>query len=199
MQSQPVFPTSEAASVATGLRARGFVLPVVLVMLVVMSTVVLLMIRRGTVDERLAANIASVVTAESGGNYALRTCERWVRASRLGLIDPPPTVAPAAQGAATPTWRIAAQWANAAELPSDFYGPGVDRARCLVEAAPGDLMGNGDTPQEKSELDKSTVNQLPTTYVFAKFRITAEAQVPGRDGGVRLARAQSEMRVKTNQ
>lgn len=187
---------------AARLRARGFVLPVVLVMLVVMSTVVLLMIRRGTIDERLAANVASVVTMDTGTNYALRTCERWIRRSTTGVILPPPTVAAALPTASAPLWRDATQWGSAAELPADFYGPGVDAARCLVEQGSAELVGAGAQPDGAGndpfkEFKETNDNQMAIEYEFAKFRITAEASGPGRDG-VRLARAQSEMRIRTN-
>jgi Tfp pilus assembly protein PilX len=197
MLAHPLPTTDFPQRCAQALRERGFVLPVVLVMLVVMSTVVLLMIRRGTVDERLAANVASVVTMDTGVNYALRTCERWIRRSTSGAILPPPSVAAAAATAATPPWRNPAEWtANAAVLPSDFYGPGISAARCLVEVANNELVGAG---QDKFKWTYETAgNQLEVEYEFAKFRVTSEASGPGRDGGDRLARAQSEMRIRTN-
>lgn len=197
MLAHPLPTTDFPHRCAQALRERGFVLPVVLVMLVVMSTVVLLMIRRGTVDERLAANVASVVTMDTGVNYALRTCERLIRTTISADPADKPNVRPALPAtSATPLWRNPAEWtANAVVLPSDFYGPGVNAARCLIETADDELVGG---EKGSDPLTKTPGNQLDIEHEFAKFRITAEASGPGRDGGDRLARSQSEMRIRTN-
>lgn len=189
-------PSLRSQSVAVRLRARGFVLPVVLVMLVVMSTVVLLTIRRGTVDERLASNMASVVTMESGANYTLRFCERWIRRAiatgeAAAFPDRPAAVAATA---AVPSWRDPTVWGRAELLPAEFSGRGVDEGRCLFEDAAAELV---DSKQAGGLEEQPANGSAPIEYTFAKFRITAEARGAGPQG-LRIARAQSELRIRTN-
>ena len=56
-------------------RQSGIVLPVVLVVLVVVTTLVLTQVRRGTVDERLAGNWSRSISGETGAESTLRWCE----------------------------------------------------------------------------------------------------------------------------
>jgi len=118
--------------------SRGFVLPVVLVVLVVMTTVVLFNIRRGAVDERLATNVRQFVTMETAATYALRYSEIMLtvsppgRAALPGLPDPPNVVAaPPSNG--PPAWR---QWANWNITPVGLPNP----LHATVVLAP-DLLG----------------------------------------------------------
>jgi Tfp pilus assembly protein PilX len=181
---------------AAGLRSRGFVLPVVLVMLVVMTTVVLFMMRRGTVDERLAANVRDIVTLETAAAYALRSCELWVwrsppgRAPDAGMPDPPRlTGAPVSTDPAA--WRDAVRWANdAITLDAAARGPGLTRAQCLIEDATAELEGNTQFVSGPLRFDDPG---------FRKYRITVEAESqPDPLVAPRIARAQSELRMWVN-
>lgn len=170
--------------------ARGFVLPSVLIILVLMTIVVLFMMRRGTIDERLAANARSAATIDASAQFALRLCELWVAGAQPGSgatnPEPPPSLtAPvrADDGTTRPAWVLGANWtASAATLPVDLM-PGIDAARCLVE----------DAREELVFLDLPSGNSLPIDEreVWRKYRISAEVRA-----GTRFARAQSEVRTK---
>jgi Tfp pilus assembly protein PilX len=188
-------PSGIAAARVDG-RQRGIVLPAVLVMLLMMTVVVIFLMRRGTVDERIAFNVRQGTTLDTAAQFALRTCERLLwRSPPRGEVQPglPPrpsvVVAPAASS--TAAWRVNANWASnqviqgetAAEITS-LFGAGVTAARCLIEDATAELQdirdtdGGGYTPPEENWL---------------KYRITAE--VIGTDGSA--GRAQAEVRFRT--
>jgi hypothetical protein len=181
-------------------QGRGFVLPVVLIMVVLMTSVVLLMIRRGTVDERLASNVRAVTTLEAAAQYALRSCELWIWsappgiAAETGRPSPPRTMqAPVRSDATTaPAWSDAANWdgttAVAVTLPVDNL-PNVTAARCLIEDA-------------RDELDLTTNsldgNRLALAPTWRKYRVTSEVRSGSALVGVRIVRAQSEIRMNVN-
>jgi Tfp pilus assembly protein PilX len=176
------------------LTQRGIVLPVVLVMLVLMTTVVLYLMRRGVVDERMAANVRGLTTVDTAAQYALRWCELWLWTSPPGIVPQtgrpnPPRTMPAPANTATAAWRVDASWTNnEVTLPAAALGlPDVTDARCLIEDASAEL-----------ELDSGlTGNRLVFANTWRKFRVTAEVGGPG-PGGVRVARAQSEVRMNVN-
>ena len=55
--------------------SRGVVLPIVLVVLVVMTTLVITQVKRATVDERLAGNTSRTIAGEAMAQSLLRYCE----------------------------------------------------------------------------------------------------------------------------
>ncbi len=178
------------------LRQRGIVLPVVLVMLLLMTTVVLYLMRRGTIDDRLAANARTITTMDTAAQYTLRWCELWIWTSPPGVQpqnnrpSPPRTVvAPAAT--ATAAW-IAEDWTNnAVTVPAQDLGvPDVNSARCLIEDAQAELVVGSDATADGG-------NRLEFANTWRKYRITAEVRAPG-PGGDRFARAQSEVRMNVN-
>ncbi len=182
-QLRPESPSRNAQS--------GIVLPIVLVMLLLMTITVLLLVRRGTVDELLASNVRQVVSMDTAAQFALRSCERLLWVSPPGIApdpanpDPPPVVpAPAANAAAA--WRDNSNWDPATNrslgLPAGELG--VADARCLFEDATGELEINISTTETASNLMK-----LDGTW--RKFRITAEVR---GDGGT-FGRAQAEVRM----
>lgn len=186
--------------------ANGFVLPVVLVMLVVMTTVVLFTMRRGTVDERLAANVRGLVTVDAAATYVLRYCELMLTLSPPGRtpdpgMPPPPRVILAPPQGDPPAWRAALNWdmngmnplantivwdralLNQLGAPED-----VSRAECLIEDASAEL----EVQSVSGPNVRNNAPELPAE--FQKFRITVELEGPG-PGGIRIARAQSELRM----
>jgi hypothetical protein len=177
------------------LTQRGIVLPVVLVMLVLMTTVVLYLMRRGAVDERMAANFRDITTVDTAVHLVLRRCELllWVSPPGLAPVPPrpnPPPVIPAPVAPAAAAWQVDANWTNssvaigASTAQVNALMPGVDEARCLIEDA-------------TDELDIGALsdgNRLDSARQWRKYRITAEVQGAGA-GALRLARAQSEMRM----
>lgn len=177
-------------------RQRGIVLPVVLVMLLMMTVTVIFLMRRGTVDERIAFNVRQVTTLDTATQFALRTCERllWVSPPGVPTVSgqpSPPAVVVAPASNATAAWRVAANWTgNAVVLGSSaseitgLFGAGVESARCLYEDAVAELDVINDTPS-------GTANSLLPGNAWRKYRITAE--VVGTGGTV--GRAQTEVRL----
>jgi Tfp pilus assembly protein PilX len=174
---------------ATARAARGYVLPTVLVMLVLMSIAVLSLIRRGTLDELLASNVRQITTLDTAAQLALRTCERLLWASPPGIVpqagmpDPPPLVAAAAPNG-TPAWMTAANWTNAAvALPVADFNANLNEARCLFEDATTELELGSANPS-------GTANTLNLESTWRKYRITAEVR-----SGTGFGRAQAEVRM----
>jgi Tfp pilus assembly protein PilX len=167
---------------------RGIVLPVVLVMLLMMTVTVIFLMRRGTVDERIAFNVRQVTTLDTATQHALRTCERQLWCALNGntaCASPPRLPAPAASS--TAAWRGASNWnsvvilADGATEVASVFGPDVQAARCLIEDATAELetIGELDRPDDPLKLG-----------VWRKYRITAE--VVGTSGTI--GRAQTEVR-----
>lgn len=183
-------------------KARGIVLPVVLVMLVLMTVVVLFMSRRSAVDERLAFNVRGTVTLETAAQYALRWCE-------LALWNAPPDIKTnvgfgaskdqtvramdAPGSSATAAWRVAANWnAEAMNLPTDAFSgfTPVTSAQCLIENARAEL----DIPTYADGSEGLTLDDTRR-----KYRLTTKVVGPiGIDGVQVAAHAQSEVRMNFN-
>lgn len=179
---------------------RGIVLPVVLVMLLMMTVVVIFLMRRGTVDERIAFNVRQVTTLDTAAQFALRTCERnlWCSPPGVSASDfcdssiPEPAVVPAPANTANAAWRVNTNWTNnqrdlgtnAADLTA-LFGAGVTAARCLFEDAQAELDIFNDSPS-------GNANALRPEDGWRKYRITAE--VIGTDGSA--GRAQAEVRFR---
>ncbi len=163
-------------------------LPVVLVMLVLMTTAVLFMMKRSTLDERLAGNVRAIVTTETTANHILRYCELvlWHFPPGVSATPPPLVVAPSSGG--TAAWQSAANWApaNTIAFPATELGAGVTAARCLIEDA-------------SAELDVLVADGMDPAVDWRKYRITAEA-VGASDvlSLAPVARAQSEVRMWVN-
>jgi Tfp pilus assembly protein PilX len=193
-------PASVVAATA-GRHSRGFVLPVVLVMLLLMTITVIFLMRRGTVDERIAFNVRQVTTLDTATQFALRTCERLLWVSPPGVPPAtgnptPPRVVTAPASSATAAWRDATNWstdptngtavvlgANATEI-NNLFGGGIDTALCLYEDAQAELSVLNDSPS-------GTANALLPADAWRKYRITAE--VVGTSGT--RGRAQTEVRL----
>jgi hypothetical protein len=188
--------------------SRGFVLPVVLVMLVVMTTLVLFNMRRSVIDERLAANVRQVVSMETAATYALRYCEVMLtvsppgRAALPGLPDPPRTVDAPPQGAPVPAWRDWTNWSitpvglpnplnRTVVIDASVLGADVERGECLFEDATDELVFLNTTPTVANNAPDMPAN-------WQKYRITAEVQGAAAPGQLRVARAQSELRISVN-
>ena len=164
---------------------RGIVLPVVLVMLLMMTVTVIFLMRRGTVDERIAFNVRQVTTLDTATQHALRICERDLWCALNGdTACPSPRRPPAPEASLTAAWRVASNWDTAVIFPAtqvaSRFGPDVQTARCLIEDATAELQTIG-------ELDRPGD---PWVGEWRKYRITAE--VVGTSGTI--GRAQTEVR-----
>jgi Tfp pilus assembly protein PilX len=188
-------PASVVAATA-GRHSRGFVLPVVLVMLLLMTITVIFLMRRGTVDERIAFNVRQVTTLDTATQFALRTCERLLWVSPPGVPvatdnPTPPAVVTAPASSSTAAWRDNTNWTDSevklgedTAAISNLFGGGIDAARCLYEDAQAELSVLNDSPS-------GTANALLPADAWRKYRITAE--VVGTSGT--RGRAQTEVRL----
>jgi Tfp pilus assembly protein PilX len=188
-------PASVVAATA-GRHSRGFVLPVVLVMLLLMTITVIFLMRRGTVDERIAFNVRQVTTLDTATQFALRTCERLLWVSPPGVPvatgnPTPPAVVTAPAASSTAAWRGNTNWTNnevklgeGTDAINNLFGGGIDVARCLYEDAQAELSVLSDSPS-------GTANALLPADAWRKYRITAE--VVGTSGT--RGRAQTEVRL----
>jgi hypothetical protein len=166
---------------------RGFVLPVVLVVLTVLTGLAVTQMKRTVTDERLAANARETVMLDNAAQTTLRWCE-W------HVIDQPRTTVTVSGTSATPAWRIPANWSDANSL--NFTGttlvPGMNGdPTCIVEDATCELQ----PPVSPTGMDTDGCNGIDSRW--RKFRITARVRVMAPDlaGGVREVIAQSELRL----
>ncbi len=115
----------------------GFVLPVALILLVIITGVVATQMQRALLDERMAANSRENIVADSAAQTMLRWCE-------LQLTNEPDSIvtvnAPAKE--ATAAWKTTTNWnpANTFTVTSVTL-PGVKEHSCLVERADDELLG----------------------------------------------------------
>jgi hypothetical protein len=169
-------------------RQTGIVLPVVLVVLVVVTTLVLTQVRRGTVDERLAGNWSRSISGETSAESTLRWCEMELqREPRLwdGVVL-------AADFAATPAWRTNT-WNQAASIltvDANLRPPGATAAACIIEDATEELACTATQTQ-----DAMGGSGCRSPY-FRKYRITAQVIFPDATAFGNVAyRSQSEVRL----
>ena len=169
-------------------RQSGIVLPVVLVVLVVVTTLVLTQVRRGTVDERLAGNWSRSISGETSAESTLRWCEMELqREPRLwdGVIR-------AADFTATPAWRTNT-WNQAASIltiDANLRPPGSTAAACIIEDATEELGCN--TTQTQDAMGGAGCR----SPYFRKYRITSQVIFPDATAfGNVTYRSQSEVRL----
>ena len=168
-------------------RRSGFVLPVVIVILTVVTGLVVAQMSRSVTDERLAANARETVTLDNAAQTVLRWCE-WQ------VIERPRNTVLVEGTRSTPAWRIAAHWGDATSL--NFTGTTLMQnmsgdPSCIVEDATCELH----PPVSPTGMDTSGCNGIDGRW--RKFRITARVRVMAADmpGGVREMLAQSELRL----
>lgn len=177
---------------ARGPRPRmiGVVLPVVLVILTVLTGLIVTQVRRGTTDERLAANARESVLLDGAVQTYLRICEDAIMRTPFNIVN-------VAGNPTTPAWRIAGNWADASSLNVTgitlVTGMSGDPT-CIVEDATCDLQ----PPISPTGMNASGCNGIDARW--RKFRITARIRIDAPDlpGGVREMMSQSELRLYTN-
>ncbi len=119
-------------------RENGFVLPVSLILLVILTGVVAAQMQRALLDERMAANSRENIVADSASQTMLRWCE-------LQLTNEPETVVTmqAPERAATAAWKNPSNWTVANTFTvTGVTLPGVKQHACLVERADDELTGS---------------------------------------------------------
>ncbi|CAN5417718.1 hypothetical protein BH09PSE6_BH09PSE6_19060 [soil metagenome] len=129
-------------------RQSGVVLPIVLVLLVVLTSLVLSQIRRGTVDQALSTNSRQYTLVESTAQSVLRWCEsRALKGAASGLPDDWVRLVTNPGIAGDPgAWRDPNNWTNFGNTMTpevlalfqnvnDSSGQAVASAQCLFEDA----------------------------------------------------------------
>jgi Tfp pilus assembly protein PilX len=157
---------------------RGIVLPLVLIMMVILTSLILTQIRRSTIDRQLAVNSRAYSLADSAVQTVLRKCEAY-----LLTAGDAPTLA-----TGNPAWSNAAQWtANRLDLESDsrVAYPGVQTYGCLYENASAEMAPS------------STMSSLSAEQAddgIRKYRVTARVVLASGQ----QVHLQSELRFDRN-
>ncbi|CAN5420385.1 hypothetical protein BH10PSE17_BH10PSE17_13750 [soil metagenome] len=138
-------------------RERGVVLPIVLVLLVILTSLVLAQIRRGTIDQQLSTNSRAYTLTETSAQSALRWCEAKVMRGPVTTGGTKHWVNWVKPDGVTAEWTKVGNWvqANGATGYAEFMSantngtvpgadfPGVDTAQCIIEDASAELEGDG--------------------------------------------------------
>ena len=167
-------------------KERGVILPIVLVVMMIVTTLVITQVKRGTVDERLAGNWSRVISGQTAAESVLRWCEAVVLNQESRLWD---NVLPSQQFQATPAWQNNINPNLIKTVPANDLPPGATAATCIIEDATTEL--GGDQYQGSNDLGTAGIRDR----YLRKFRFTtavtfAEATAFGNV----VYRSQSEVR-----
>jgi len=169
-------------------RQTGYLLPVVLTVLVIATGLMIALLRRTEVDERIAANTREVIGMDVAAQTVLRWCEVQVTAA--------PRTVPVATAGAGAAFRDAANWSGTTSIGftgsdlAGIVGDGADAPRCIVEDATCDLQ----PPISDSGQVQDGCNGIDGRW--RKFRVTARVTTDQNVTGMRRVHfAQSELRL----
>src|SRR4029453_6739831 len=169
-------------------RQQGVILPIVLVVMMIVTTLVITQVRRGTVDERLAGNWSRAISGQTAAESVLRWCESVVINTEPRLWD---NVLPSQQFQATPAWRSNINPNLIKTVPNTVNDlpAGATNAICIIEDATTEL--GGDQFQANNDLGTYGVRDR----YLRKFRFTTAVTFPEATvfGNV-IYRSQSEVR-----
>jgi hypothetical protein len=171
-------------------RQRGVILPIVLVVMMIVTTLVITHVRRGIVDERLAANWSSSISNLTATESLLRLCElRVLTVERHGWD----TILPSGQfnQANTPAWKSVLAPNQYKTVPAASLPPGASSGICIIENATEELAPDVNF----SGSNEQNRGQSGVEPNLRKYRFTAVLAFPDSTafGGVTY-RSQSEMR-----
>jgi hypothetical protein len=171
-------------------RQRGVILPIVLVVMMVVTTLVITHVRRGIIDERLASNWSSSISRQTATESVLRLCELRVLTVERHAWDAP---LPSGQFniSGVPAWQsnVAANLKKTvppADLPN-----GVSAAECIIENATEELTPDVNLASS-NEQNRGRSGIEPN---LRKYRFTAVLAFPDSTAfGAVTYRSQSEIR-----
>jgi len=176
---------------STSAKQRGVVLPIVLVVMMVVTMLVVTQVRRGTVDERLAANWGRAVSGQTTAESLLRYCEAQLFANQFAQArnwKRSANVLKSENFPATAAWASGPAANQYIELQQDIL-PLNATGKCVVEDATIELVGSNF--QERPPGGTVGIND---PYLW-KYRLTLLLTLPDSTGfGSVIYRAQSEVR-----
>ena len=175
---------------SSGARQRGVILPIVLVVMMVVTTLVITHVRRGIVDERLASNWSSAISNQTSTESILRMCElRVLTVERQGWDTPLPSNQFNQNG--IPAWRSNVAANLVKTVPPNDLPKGASSAVCIIENATDEL-----TPDVNlASSNEQNRGRSGTEPNLRKYRFTAVLTFPDSTAfGAVTYRSQSEIR-----
>lgn len=157
----------------------GFVLPVSLILLVIVTGIIAAQMQRAFQDERMAANSRERIVADNAAQTVLRWCELQMTNTPESIVTVP------APGKTDPAaWTVSTNWDAAKTFKVTGVDlPGVTSHACLIEQADNELAGSISDSGEAGD---------PTGKArWIKYRLTA--RVERNAGGFDYV--QSELRL----
>ena len=120
-------------------KQSGVILPIVLVVMMVVTTLVLTQVKRGTVDERLAGNWSRVVSGETAAESLLRLCEHVVVNVERDRWD---TKYQSTDFTNTPAWKTPTAQLDPLKIKTvtpNMLPAGATGGICIIENATSEL------------------------------------------------------------
>ena len=150
---------------------RGVILPIVLVVMMVVTTLVITQVRRATVDERLAGNWSRLVSGETAAESMLRLCEHVVINVERDRWD---GKYQSTDFVNTPAWKTPTAQLDPTKikvLTQDILPPGATAGRCIIENATSELLA---IENQGSDYDHSgTAGSGSDNSNLRKYRFTS--------------------------
>jgi Tfp pilus assembly protein PilX len=170
---------------------RGVILPIVLVVMMIVTTLVITQVKRGTVDERLAGNWSRVVSGETAAESLLRLCEHVVINVDYKYAD---WWTPSTDYVNTPVWQVPFAQLDPTKIKvfTNSLPQGATSGYCMIENATSELLAANDqgSDNEQSQSAGSGKNAYLRKHRFTTAVTFNDASA---FGGVTY-RSQSEIR-----
>ena len=163
---------------------RGVILPIVLVVMMVVTTLVITQVRRATVDERLAGNWSRLVSGETASESMLRLCEHVVINVERDRWD---SKYQSTDFVNTPAWQVPLAQLDPTMIKVltqdilDILPTRATAGRCIIENATSELLAVQDqgSDYEHSGTAGSGRNSNLRKYRFTSAVTFAEATAFG--------------------
>lgn len=168
---------------------RGVVLPIVLVVMMIVTTLVITHVRRGTVDERLAGNWSRLISNQTVADTVVRYCELVVLSKEMYGWD---TLLPSApfNVNGTAAWKSNLAPNQIKTIPLADLPAGASGGTCIIENATSELELNRNQTGNSSQNSGSGIEPN-----MRKYRFTAAVTFPDSTAfGAVTFRSQSEVR-----
>jgi Tfp pilus assembly protein PilX len=176
---------------STSRAQHGVILPIVLVVLMIVTTLVVTQVRRGTVDERLAGNWSRLVSGETASESLLRLCEHVVINVEYKHAD---WWLPSTNYANTPIWQVPFNTIDPARVKvfTNSLPAGATSGHCLIENATSELIELRDQGGDSEQSQQAGSGRNP---YLRKHRFTSVVTfADGTAFGGVTYRSQSEIR-----